>query len=60
MQAGRLARGRKPRVGAVMGPLPPALNTRFVEDNSAADAATLADSERGEPRRDESEEQIHF
>jgi hypothetical protein len=56
--SGRLARGRKPRVGAVMGPLPPALNTRLVEDDSA-DAATLADRERGEPRRDDDDE-THF
>ena len=35
-----------------MGPPPPALNTRLVEDGSA-DAGTLADRERGEPRRED-------
>ena len=48
----RLARGCKPRVGAVMGPPPPALNTRLAE-NGSADAGTLADRERGEPRRED-------
>ena len=47
-----VARGCKPRVGAVMGPPPPALNTRLVEDGSA-DAGTLPDRERGEPRRED-------
>jgi hypothetical protein len=35
-----------------MGPPPPALNARLVEDGSA-DAGTLADRERGEPRRED-------
>ena len=44
-----------------MGPLPPALNTRLVEDGSA-DAATLADRERGEPRREDPglDDESHF
>ena len=48
----RLARGCKPRVGAVMGPPHPTLNARLVEDGSA-EAGTLPDRERGEPRRED-------
>jgi hypothetical protein len=35
-----------------MGPPPPALKARLVEDGSA-DAGTLPDRERGEPRRED-------